>query len=94
MGSRENVSARHLFVVKVQERDRVMDEIQKLGVGVGVHFRAVYRLKYYQEKYKVPEDAFPVAEQASKEVLSLPLYPLMKPDDVARAAETLIQVIQ
>ena len=92
-GDRHTIPARHLFVVRVPERDRVMEEIQKKGVGVGVHFRAVYRLKYYQEKYRIPEDAFPVAEQASREVLSLPLYPLMTSDDVARAAETLIEVL-
>lgn len=81
--------ARHLFVVRVKNRDRVMDEVQKKGVGVGVHFRAVYRLKYYQEKYHVSPDAFPVAEQASEEVLSLPIYPAMEVSDVFRVLRVL-----
>lgn len=82
-------SAWHLFVVRVPERDRVMDEMQKRGVGVGVHFRAVHRLKYYQEKYRLPEGALPVAEQASNEVLSLPLYPSMEVSDVYRVISVL-----
>lgn len=85
--------ARHLFVVRVQDRDQVMDRIQRRGVGVGVHFRAVYRLKYYQDKYSVPLDACPVAEKASQEVLSLPLYPAMEVQDVSRAVDTLHDAI-
>lgn len=86
--------ARHLFVVRVQGRDQVMDRIQRRGVGVGVHFRAVYRLKYYQEKYALPAGACPVAEKASDEVLSLPLYPSMEVQDVCRAIETLNDAIK
>ncbi len=86
--------ARHLFVIRVQNRDAVMDEIQRRGVGVGVHFRAVYRLKYYQDKYKVSKTAFPVAEKASREVLSLPLYPTMAVSDVYRVIKTFEEVLR
>jgi dTDP-4-amino-4,6-dideoxygalactose transaminase len=85
--------AKHLFVIRVKNRDRVMEEVQRGGVGVGVHFRAVYRLKYYQEKYQVPKDAFPVAELASEEVLSLPLYPSMGVEDVYRVLNVLHSVV-
>lgn len=86
--------ARHLFVVRVPDRDLVMDRIQRRGVGVGVHFRAVYRLKYYQDKYHVSADMFPVAEKASEEVLSLPLYPSMEIEDVKRATQALHDTIR
>lgn len=88
------VPARHLFVIRVQDRDRVMGEVQKRGVGVGVHFRAVYRLKYYQAKYRISRAAFPVAEKASNEVLSLPLYPAMQVSDVYRVIKTLESTIR
>lgn len=86
--------ARHLFVVRVPNRDQVMDRIQTLGVGVGVHFRAVYRLQYFQKKYSIPEDAFPVAEKASREVLSLPLYPAMEVSDVYRVIDALHETLK
>lgn len=84
--------AHHLFVVRVPERDRVMEEVQKRGVGVGVHFRAVYRLKYYEEKYRIPEGAYPVSERASREVLSLPLYPAMAQSDALRVLDVFHEV--
>lgn len=81
--------AHHLFVVRIPGRDRIMDEVQRRGVGVGVHFRAVHRLAHYQRKYGLPAGALSVAERASDEVLSLPLYPSMEEADVARAVEVL-----
>lgn len=85
--------ARHLFVVRVKNRDQVMDQVQLRGIGVGVHFRAVYRLKYYQEKYRVSGDEFPEANAASDEVLSLPLYPAMEVKDVYRVLKVLHEVL-
>ena len=85
--------AYHLFVIRVRARDRIMEEVQRRGTGVGVHFRAVYRLKYYQEKYQIPRDAYPVAERASEEVLSLPLYPSMEVGDVHRVLDVLRKVL-
>lgn len=85
--------ARHLFVVRVQKRDQVMDQVQKSGIGVGVHFRAVYRLKYYQEKYRIPKSEYPHAEKASEEVLSLPLYPSLTVQNVYRVLDVLHKVV-
>jgi dTDP-4-amino-4,6-dideoxygalactose transaminase len=87
-------SALHLLIVRVPERDRVMDEMQISGIGVGVHFRAVHRLKYYSEKYKIPKSVLPVSEKASREVLSLPLYPTMKFTDVSRVVHALESILK
>lgn len=86
--------AHHLFVIQVPKRDVIMREMQERGVGVGVHFRAVHRLKYYQEKYQIPIGALPVAEYASDNVLSLPLYPSMEISDVKRVVDTLKESIR
>lgn len=81
--------AHHLFVIRIQNRDLVMKKIQENGVGVGVHFRAVHQLQYYSKKYRIKKGTLPVAEQASDEVLSLPLYPSMTAGDVYRVVRTL-----
>jgi dTDP-4-amino-4,6-dideoxygalactose transaminase len=85
--------AHHLFVVRIPKRDQVMDEMQKRGIGVGVHFRAVHRLAYYRKRYLLPEGWLPEAEKASDEILSLPLYPSMETSDVYRVIKVLEEVI-
>jgi dTDP-4-amino-4,6-dideoxygalactose transaminase len=90
---RATTSAKHLFVILVKHRDMVMAEMQKMGVGVGAHFRAVHLLKYYREKYRLPPGALPIAERASGEVLSLPLYPAMGVGDVETVCDVLRRVM-
>jgi dTDP-4-amino-4,6-dideoxygalactose transaminase len=87
-------SARHLFVVRVRNRDTVMDKVQRQGIGVGVHFRAVYKLKYYQDKYRISGKDLPVSEKASNEVISLPLYPAMEVKDVYRVLDVLHRTVR
>ena len=86
-------SAKHLFVVMVKDRDRVMGEIQNKGVGVGVHFRAAHTLQYYREKYPAYIGTLPVAERASETVLSLPFYPTLSTKDVQLVVDTLRSVL-
>ncbi|MBI3600709.1 MAG: DegT/DnrJ/EryC1/StrS aminotransferase family protein, partial [Nitrospinae bacterium] len=51
--------AHHLYVIIVKteelkaDRDQLMNEIQKNGIGVGVHFRALHLQPYYQEGSRV-----------------------------------------
>lgn len=87
------VSAYHLFIVRVPNRDRVMEEMQKHGIGVGIHFRAVHRLKYYQNRYKIHPSEMPIAEMASREVISLPLYPSMTTEDVKKILKVFHEII-
>jgi dTDP-4-amino-4,6-dideoxygalactose transaminase len=89
----KNRSAFHLCVIRIPKRDEVMVKMQEKGIGVGVHFRAVHRLVYYRNKYKIPLGALPAAEQASDEVLSLPLYPSMETADVFRVLKTLEETL-
>jgi len=88
----------HLYVIRLKmgdrlTRDQMLDRLQQEGIGVGVHFRAVHLHPYYKEKYKIPEGTLNVAEKASEEILSLPLYPRMSlkdADDVVRAVKKII----
>ena len=70
-----------------------MDRMQKRGVGIGVHFKAVHRLSYYRKRYPALEGTLPEAERASDEVLSLPLYPSMEISDVYRVLKALHAVL-
>jgi dTDP-4-amino-4,6-dideoxygalactose transaminase len=92
-------SAYHLYVVMTDSaqlgvsRDELLNRIAAAGIGVGVHFRSLTVQKFYREKYGYQEGDFPVAERASEQVLSLPLYPAMHEHDVDRVIRTVRQVL-
>src|SRR5215510_8816865 len=93
-------SAYHLYVIMADRarlgvsRDELLNRIAAAGIGVGVHFRSLTVQKFYREKYGFQEGDFPVAERASEQVLSLPLYPAMHEHDVERVIRTVRQVLR
>jgi len=71
----------HIYAVRVPDgrRDRVRDRLQSQGIGVGVHYPTPAHL---QPAFADPGSStvsLPVAERASRELLSLPLYPEITP---------------
>jgi dTDP-4-amino-4,6-dideoxygalactose transaminase len=64
-----------VFVVQVDERDRVLAELKAAGIAAGIHYPTPIHLTgaYRPLGYR-PGDC-PVAEAAARRILSLPLYP-------------------
>lgn len=66
----------HLMVVKVREalRDRVSTSLSEAGIGWGIHYPSpIHRTEAFKFLgYSLGD--FPVAEEASRRVLSLPMY--------------------
>jgi len=92
-------SAYHLYVVMAdytglgRSRDELLNHLVQEGIGVGVHFRSLTVQRFYREKYGFKPGDYPVAEEASERVLSLPLYPAMREDDVDRVVRAVRKVI-
>src|SRR5262249_47546815 len=65
----------HLYVIRVPDRDRVLQELNEEGIGAGVHYPKPLHLQPAFQHLGYKEGEFPVAEQAAREVLSLPIHP-------------------
>ncbi|MGH7294340.1 MAG: DegT/DnrJ/EryC1/StrS family aminotransferase [Polyangiaceae bacterium] len=78
----DGASARHLYVVRVQERDEVLAAMRAVGIEGGAHYPVPLHLQRAYAHLGIPAGSLPVTELASREVLSLPLYPELDPADV------------
>jgi dTDP-4-amino-4,6-dideoxygalactose transaminase len=77
----------HVFAIRHPERDRLAAELASRGVATGIHYPIPVHLQpAYSDLGYGPGD-FPVAERAAREVLSLPMYPELRPDQVEAVAE-------
>lgn len=65
----------HLYVIRIKERDRLKTRLAEQGINTGIHYpNPIHLLSHYRVLgYK--EGDFPIAEQMTKEILSLPIYP-------------------
>jgi len=88
----------HLFIVRIREkklsitRDQCIEELQKKGIGVSVHFIPLHTMKYYRERYGLKPDDFPAAMECSRACISLPLSASLSDDDVERVIGAVAEV--
>lgn len=88
---------RHLMNVQIDfanagvSRAEVMARLKARGVGSQVHYIPVHAQPYYRALYG--DQRLPGAQKHYLRTLSLPLYPEMTEDDVARVAEALSEAL-
>jgi dTDP-4-amino-4,6-dideoxygalactose transaminase len=65
----------HLYVVRVSDREAMMQHLKQAGIGTGIHYPIPLHLQkaYISLSYQ-PGD-FPVTEGVTPEILSLPMFP-------------------
>src|SRR5713226_4822368 len=65
----------HLFVIQVDERQRVQEELTARGISTGIHYPVPIHLQEAYRDRGAKPGSFPVTEAAAGRVLSLPMYP-------------------
>lgn len=79
----------HLFVVRVNQRDSVQEQLKAAGIESGVHYPLPLHLQPAYQGLRIGEGAFPHAEAASREVLSLPMYAELKQEQLEMVVKAL-----
>src|SRR5213593_3288918 len=74
----------HLYVVRVADRELLQKNLAAAGIGTGIHYPIPLHLSKAYEALGFRPGDFPVAEQAASEVLSLPLFPELSPEQQER----------
>lgn len=65
----------HLYVVRLEERDRVLAELNDAGIGAGIHYpHPIHRLAAF-DSLDLGAGGFPRSERFAEEILSLPIFP-------------------
>ncbi|MCC6537364.1 MAG: DegT/DnrJ/EryC1/StrS family aminotransferase [Bryobacterales bacterium] len=75
-------SVRHLYVIRTKRRAALRDYLASRGIFTGIHYPVPLHLMPAFAGAGLKRGSLPNAEQAAREVLSLPLYPRM-PDAFA-----------
>ena len=79
----------HLYVLRHPRRDRLMAHLAECGVGTAVHYPVPIHLQQAYADLGAGRGAYPVAEMAAAQVVSLPVFPQLTDDEVAYVAESI-----
>ncbi len=84
----------HLYVVRVNDRARVVDALNAADVQSGIHYPIpIHRQGAYAELSGL-EGSLPVTERLAPEILSLPMFPEITNEEQERVARTVLEAVR
>ena len=89
MAAPHNLHVYHIYAIRVQDRDGVMQRMAARGVNCGVHYPVPIHLQKAYSFLGLRPGSFPVAERCARELLSLPMYPELSLEQIRFVTETL-----
>jgi dTDP-4-amino-4,6-dideoxygalactose transaminase len=72
----------HIYAVRVKERDVVLERMKARGVNCAIHYPIPIHLQKAYNFLGLRPGSFPVAERCARELLSLPMYPELCPQQI------------
>ena len=80
----------HLYVIRVDDRDAVQARLREKNVGTGIHYpMPVHRQPAYAGRVALGPSGCAETDRAAASILSLPLYPELTDEQVARVRDAL-----
>jgi dTDP-4-amino-4,6-dideoxygalactose transaminase len=81
----------HLYVVRVQHRDKVQQTLKEAGIATGIHYPIPLHQQPAYHHLGLTLGSYPVAERYAGEFLSLPMYPELTDNQIEFISETLVK---
>jgi len=79
----------HQYVIRTPWRDELRDWLRQEGIGTGIHYPIPVHLLTAAASLGYGRGDFPAAERVTSEVLSLPMYPGLRPEQIERVAASI-----
>lgn len=88
-----NQAVWHLYVIRVDRRDRVLAHLTECRIGAGIHYPVPLHLTGALADLGHGPGDFPVAEALAGEILSLPMYPGITEEIIDRVVEAVGEAV-
>ncbi|MFC1830689.1 DegT/DnrJ/EryC1/StrS family aminotransferase [Thermodesulfobacteriota bacterium] len=82
-------SVYHLFVIRTDKRDELNNYLSERGVIAGIHYPIPIHLQPAYQNLGYTKGDFPITEQYADEILSLPMFPELTPDQIDYVCRTI-----
>jgi dTDP-4-amino-4,6-dideoxygalactose transaminase len=76
----------HLYVIRVQDREALQTHLAEAGIGTGIHYPIPLHLQKAYQHLGYKNGDFPVTERVAEEIVSLPMFPQLTPDQQCEVA--------
>ncbi|MCD6507709.1 DegT/DnrJ/EryC1/StrS family aminotransferase [Candidatus Poribacteria bacterium] len=90
----------HLYIIRLNlemlriDRDEFIRQMAERGIECSVHFIPLHLHPFYRKRYGYKPGDFPKAEQAYRQVVTLPLFSGMKDEEVDLVIDCVLDIIR
>jgi dTDP-4-amino-4,6-dideoxygalactose transaminase len=81
----------HLYVVQAEAREALQEALGQAGIQTGIHYPVPVHLQPAYASLQYQKGDFPEAERQARRVLSLPMYPELKDEQLVHVAAAIRQ---
>jgi len=75
----------HQYVIRVAKRDALRDRLRAAGIATGIHYPVpIHQQPAYSGRLACGPSGLGVTERAAPQILSLPIYPQLSDEAIAR----------
>ena len=79
----------HLYVIRTEDRDGLMRHLSDAGIGTGIHYPVPLHLQKSYTGLRRAISAYPTTEALASRILSLPMFPQIRPDQVEEVVKNI-----
>ena len=79
----------HMYVIRTEKRNELASHLSKKGIKTGIYYNPCHLEEAYVKRFNYKEGYLPVAEMASKQILSLPIYPDLDEEEINYIVNTI-----
>ncbi|HEY6385536.1 MAG TPA: DegT/DnrJ/EryC1/StrS family aminotransferase [Candidatus Acidoferrum sp.] len=83
----------HQYTIRVEQRDALAQLLSERKIGSAVYYPVSLHLQPLYASLGHKAGSFPHAEHAAQEVLSLPMFPELRSEQIARIAEAISEFV-
>jgi len=76
----------HIFALRLPEREALLEALKHKDIFCGIHYPVPIHLQEAYRFLRYREGSFPVAEKCAREVLSLPIFPELRAEQIEKVA--------
>lgn len=84
----------HIYAIRVQARDEVMQRLEKKGISCGVHYPVPVHLQEAYASLGHERGSFPISEATSDEFISLPMFPELTNSQIDAVADAVKECVR
>ena len=90
----------HLYPIRLRleklgiDRNQFIQELRQRGIGCSVHWRPLHLHPYYEATFGWQPDLFPIATSEWQRLISLPLFPDMREDEIKHTVKSVTELCE